>query len=213
MDPVCPEQAGPDGMSTAIFIAEISIQLTHNADTWCDKWHKEHAKKNWDTFKQDFLARFVLKDTALMITRQVKNLTQTGTMKELTHAYEELQLCAPSDMAFDTPATHLMYYDALKLHVMRHLNLDQVTNLQSLYCEAEKAEQSSNALHKACHVWLLGTTSRRTQQEIFITKDLRFKASLGLAFRAKLRAHTLISWKTRCKNPFNRKDRKKLEDY
>ncbi|KAJ9051006.1 hypothetical protein DSO57_1039704 [Entomophthora muscae] len=52
-------------------------------------------------------------------------------------------------MAFDTPATHLMYYNALKLHVMRHVNLDQVTNLQSLYCEAEKAEQTSNTLHKA----------------------------------------------------------------
>ncbi|KAJ9054203.1 hypothetical protein DSO57_1017166 [Entomophthora muscae] len=41
---------------------------------------------------------------------------------------------APSDMAFDTPATHLMYYNTLKLHMMRHINLDQVTNLQSLYC-------------------------------------------------------------------------------
>ncbi|KAJ9076858.1 hypothetical protein DSO57_1039600 [Entomophthora muscae] len=36
-------------------------------------------------------------------------------------------------------------------------------------------------------VWLLGTPSRRTGRETFITKDLRFKASLGLAFRAKLR--------------------------
>ncbi|KAJ9077696.1 hypothetical protein DSO57_1014318 [Entomophthora muscae] len=84
-----------------------------------------------------------------MIIRQVKNLTQTGTIKELTRAYKELRLCAPSDMAFDTQATHLMYYNALKLHVMRHMNLDQVTNLQSLYREAEKAEQTSNALHKA----------------------------------------------------------------
>ncbi|KAJ9061848.1 hypothetical protein DSO57_1016611 [Entomophthora muscae] len=33
-------------------------------------------------------------------------------------------------MAFDTPATHLMYYDALKPHIMRHMNLDQVINLQ-----------------------------------------------------------------------------------
>ncbi|KAJ9073213.1 Retrotransposon-derived protein peg10 [Entomophthora muscae] len=60
-------------------------------------------------------------------------------------------------------------------------------------------------------VWLQGTTSWRTQQEIFITKDLRFKASLGLALRAKLRAHTLISWKTRYKGPFGRKDRKILK--
>ncbi|KAJ9062976.1 hypothetical protein DSO57_1004921 [Entomophthora muscae] len=81
-----------------------------------------------------------------MIIRQVKNLTQTGTVKELTRTYEELQLYAPSEMGFNTPATHLMYYDALKLHVMRHMNLDQVTNLQSLYCKAEKAEQTSNTL-------------------------------------------------------------------
>ncbi|KAJ9085769.1 hypothetical protein DSO57_1010779 [Entomophthora muscae] len=60
-----------------------------------------------------------------MIICQVKNLTQTGTVKELTHTYKELCLCAPSDMAFDTPATHLMYYDTLKLHMMRHVNLDQ----------------------------------------------------------------------------------------
>ncbi|KAJ9057608.1 hypothetical protein DSO57_1020871 [Entomophthora muscae] len=31
------------------WIAEISICLTHNAGTWCNKWHKEHANKNWDT--------------------------------------------------------------------------------------------------------------------------------------------------------------------
>ncbi|KAJ9079780.1 hypothetical protein DSO57_1031951 [Entomophthora muscae] len=130
------------------WISEISIYLTHNAGTWCDKWHKEHTKKNWDTFKQDLLARFVLKDTVLMIIRQLKNLTQTGTMKELTRTYKELQLHAPSDMAFDTPATHLMYYNALKLHVMRHVNLDQITNLQSLYRKAEKAEQTYNTLHK-----------------------------------------------------------------
>ncbi|KAJ9082522.1 hypothetical protein DSO57_1003683 [Entomophthora muscae] len=42
-----------------------------------------------------------------------------------------------------------MYYDALKLHVTRHVNLDQVTNLQSLYRKAEKAEQTYNTLHKA----------------------------------------------------------------
>ncbi|KAJ9061431.1 hypothetical protein DSO57_1020921 [Entomophthora muscae] len=131
------------------WIAGISICLTHDAGTWCNKWHEEHTNKNWDTFKQNSLARFVLKDTALMIIRQVKNLTQTGTVKELTHTYKELRLCAPSNMAFDIPATHLMYYDALKLHVMRHVNLDQVTNLKSLYCEAEKVEQTSNTLHKA----------------------------------------------------------------
>ncbi|KAJ9061016.1 hypothetical protein DSO57_1024774 [Entomophthora muscae] len=85
-------------------IAAISICLTHDTGTWCNKLHKEHTDKNWDTFKQDFLARFVLKDTAPMIIRQVKNLTQTGTVKELTRAYKELCLCAPSNMAFDTPA-------------------------------------------------------------------------------------------------------------
>ena len=121
----------------------------HDAGTWCNKWHEEHTEKNWETFKKDFLTRFVLKDTALMIICQVKNLTQTGTIKELTRAYKELCLCAPFNMVFDNPATHLMYYNALKLHVMRHVNLDQVTNLQSLYCEAKKAEQMSNALHKA----------------------------------------------------------------
>ncbi|KAJ9074270.1 hypothetical protein DSO57_1007962 [Entomophthora muscae] len=64
-----------------------------------------------------------------------------------------------------------------------------------------------------CCVQLLGTTFRRTWQEIFITKDLRFDVSLGLAFRAKLRACTLISWNTRCESPFGKKDRKKLEDH
>ncbi|KAJ9072052.1 hypothetical protein DSO57_1031151 [Entomophthora muscae] len=66
----CPQQ---------FWITEISICLTHDAGTWCDKWHKKHTDKNWDIFKQDFLTRFVLKDTALMIIHQVKNLTQTGT--------------------------------------------------------------------------------------------------------------------------------------
>ncbi|KAJ9050221.1 hypothetical protein DSO57_1016549 [Entomophthora muscae] len=75
----CPQQ---------FWIAEISIHLTHDAGTWCNKWHKEHTDKNWDTFKQYFLAIFVLKDTALMIIHQVKNLTQTGTVKELTCAYK-----------------------------------------------------------------------------------------------------------------------------
>ncbi|KAJ9059078.1 hypothetical protein DSO57_1006210 [Entomophthora muscae] len=79
-----------------------------------------------------------------MIIRQMKNLTQTGTVKELTRANEELRLCSPADMAFDTPATHLMYYGALKSHLIRHINLDQVTNLQSLYHKAEKEEQTSN---------------------------------------------------------------------
>ncbi|KAJ9069206.1 hypothetical protein DSO57_1020928 [Entomophthora muscae] len=74
------------------WIEEISIQLTHNAGTWCNKWHKDHTMKYWDTFKQEIWAQVVLKDTALMIIRQVKNLTQTGTVKELTCAYEELCL-------------------------------------------------------------------------------------------------------------------------
>ncbi|KAJ9068873.1 hypothetical protein DSO57_1024310 [Entomophthora muscae] len=46
-----------------------------------------------------------MKDTALVIIHQVKNLTQTGTVKELTRAYEELCLQAPSDMTFDNAAT------------------------------------------------------------------------------------------------------------
>ncbi|KAJ9062286.1 hypothetical protein DSO57_1012289 [Entomophthora muscae] len=136
----CPQQ---------FWIEEISIQLTHDAGTWCNKWHEGHTEKDWDIIKQDFLARFVLKDTKLIIIYKVKNLNQTGTMKEPTCAYKEPQLCAPSDMAFDTPATHLMYYNTLKLHVMRHVNLDQVTNFQSLYYETEKSEQTSNTLHKA----------------------------------------------------------------
>ncbi|KAJ9064773.1 hypothetical protein DSO57_1026796 [Entomophthora muscae] len=61
-----------------------------------------------------------------MIICQVKNLTQNGMVKELTCAYKELCLCAPSDMTFDNPATHLMYYNTLKLHVMRHVNLAQI---------------------------------------------------------------------------------------
>ncbi|KAJ9084181.1 hypothetical protein DSO57_1027120 [Entomophthora muscae] len=113
------------------------------------KWHEDHPEKDWGTYKRDFLARFVMKDTALMIIRQVMNLTQAGTVKELTRAYKEPCLWAPSDMAFENPATHLMHYDTLKQHAMRHINLDQVSNLQSLYCEAEKAEQTSNASHKA----------------------------------------------------------------
>ncbi|KAJ9064120.1 hypothetical protein DSO57_1033723 [Entomophthora muscae] len=44
-----------------------------------------------------------------------------------------------------------------------------------------------------CCVWLQVTTSWRTRREIFITKDLRFEDSLELAFKEKLRAHTLIS--------------------
>ena len=52
-------------------------------------------------------------------------------------------------MVFNNPATHLMYYDAIKLHVIIHVNLDQVTNLQSLYHKEEKAEQTFNTLHKA----------------------------------------------------------------
>ncbi|KAJ9077697.1 hypothetical protein DSO57_1014159 [Entomophthora muscae] len=52
----CPQQ---------FWIAEISIRLTHNTGTWCDKWHKGHTNKNWDTFNQDFLARFVLKNMAV----------------------------------------------------------------------------------------------------------------------------------------------------
>ncbi|KAJ9085347.1 hypothetical protein DSO57_1014972 [Entomophthora muscae] len=78
------------------------------------------------------LGKISVTDTALMIIQQVKNLTQTGTVKKLTCAYEELRLWAPSDIAFDNPATHIMYYDTLKLHMMRHVNLDQVINLQSL---------------------------------------------------------------------------------
>ncbi|KAJ9048577.1 hypothetical protein DSO57_1033695 [Entomophthora muscae] len=57
------------------------------------------------------------------------------------------------------------------------------------------ASVTNNVADRQCCVWLQGTTSWRKQQEIFIKKDLRFEASLGLAFRAKLRAHTLISWK------------------
>ncbi|KAJ9052933.1 hypothetical protein DSO57_1029175 [Entomophthora muscae] len=45
------------------------------------------------------------------------------TVKELTRAYKELCLHAPSDMGFDNPATHLMYYDVLKPHMMRNINL------------------------------------------------------------------------------------------
>ncbi|KAJ9082496.1 hypothetical protein DSO57_1004061 [Entomophthora muscae] len=40
-----------------------------------------------------------------------------------------LKIKAPFNMAFDNPATHLMYYDTLKPHVMRHNNLDPVRNL------------------------------------------------------------------------------------
>ncbi|KAJ9066378.1 hypothetical protein DSO57_1010120 [Entomophthora muscae] len=28
------------------WIAEISICLTHDAGTWCNKWHKEHTNNN-----------------------------------------------------------------------------------------------------------------------------------------------------------------------
>ena len=31
------------------WITEISIQLTHDTGTWCNKWHKEHTLKDWDT--------------------------------------------------------------------------------------------------------------------------------------------------------------------
>ncbi|KAJ9066901.1 hypothetical protein DSO57_1004983 [Entomophthora muscae] len=54
------------------WIVEISIQLTHDAGTWCNKWHKEHMEENWDIFKQDFLARFALKDTTLVIIHQAQ---------------------------------------------------------------------------------------------------------------------------------------------
>ncbi|KAJ9068238.1 hypothetical protein DSO57_1030648 [Entomophthora muscae] len=70
-----------------------------------------------------------------MVICQVRNLTRTSTAKEITGAYKELGLQAPADMAFDTPAMPLMYYDALKPRGMRHIDLDQATNLQSLYCE------------------------------------------------------------------------------
>ncbi|KAJ9083269.1 hypothetical protein DSO57_1036356 [Entomophthora muscae] len=33
----CPQQ---------FWIVEISIYLTHNTGTWCNKWHKEHTEKN-----------------------------------------------------------------------------------------------------------------------------------------------------------------------
>ncbi|KAJ9078774.1 hypothetical protein DSO57_1003238 [Entomophthora muscae] len=89
-----------------------------------------------------------MKNTALMTICQVKDLMQTGTVKDLKRAYKELHLHAHSEMAFDNPITHLMCYNALKSHIMRHVNLDQVTNLQSLYCKAERVEQASNALHK-----------------------------------------------------------------
>ncbi|KAJ9085201.1 hypothetical protein DSO57_1016353 [Entomophthora muscae] len=72
-----------------------------------------------------------------------------GTEKEFTRLYKELCLQAPSDMAFDNPATHLVYYNTLKPHIIIHINLYQVISLQSLYHEAEKAEQTANALHKA----------------------------------------------------------------
>ncbi|KAJ9065868.1 hypothetical protein DSO57_1015296 [Entomophthora muscae] len=41
-------------------------------------------------------------------------------------------------MVFYNPATHLIFYNALKLHVMRQVNLDQVTALCILYRNAEK---------------------------------------------------------------------------
>ncbi|KAJ9080958.1 hypothetical protein DSO57_1019492 [Entomophthora muscae] len=91
------------------------------------------------------------------------------------------------------------------------------------WCQLTDSEHEAllNCLNRGMAVWdivsycvqHLGTTSRRTQQEIFIKKDLRFNTSLGLAFRAKLRACTLISWNTRCESPFGKKERKKLEDY
>ncbi|KAJ9086369.1 hypothetical protein DSO57_1004764 [Entomophthora muscae] len=89
-----------------------------------------------------------MKGTALMIICQVKNLTQTGAVKELTRSYEDLHLHTPSEMAFDNPSTHLMYFNTPKAHVMIYFNLNQVTNLQSLQFEEEKPEKTSNALHK-----------------------------------------------------------------
>ncbi|KAJ9065305.1 hypothetical protein DSO57_1021075 [Entomophthora muscae] len=41
-------------------------------------------------------------------------------------------------MALDTPATHLMYYDTLKLHLMRHVNLDQVTKFRAFTVRQRK---------------------------------------------------------------------------
>ncbi|KAJ9063350.1 hypothetical protein DSO57_1001255 [Entomophthora muscae] len=55
-------------------IAEIFICLTHDAGTWCNKWHEDHTKKDWDTFKRDFLARFLMKDATLIIILQVKKV-------------------------------------------------------------------------------------------------------------------------------------------
>ncbi|KAJ9060718.1 hypothetical protein DSO57_1027932 [Entomophthora muscae] len=66
------------------WIAEISIQLTYNSGTWYDKWHEDHTEKDWYIFKQDFLEKFMLKDTTLMIIRQVKNLTQVDMVNKLT---------------------------------------------------------------------------------------------------------------------------------
>ncbi|KAJ9081273.1 hypothetical protein DSO57_1016461, partial [Entomophthora muscae] len=66
----------------------------------------------------------------------------------IPHLYDYDKLSLYFTLA-DSPKTHLMYYNALKPHIMRHGNLNQVTNLQSLYRKAEKAEQTSNTLHKA----------------------------------------------------------------
>ncbi|KAJ9067487.1 hypothetical protein DSO57_1038652 [Entomophthora muscae] len=63
-----------------------------------------------------------MKDTTLMIICQGKNMIQTGTVKELKRAYKEVFLCTSSDMTFNNPATHLMYYNTIKAHVVRNDN-------------------------------------------------------------------------------------------
>ncbi|KAJ9070982.1 hypothetical protein DSO57_1001756 [Entomophthora muscae] len=48
-----------------------------------------------------------------------------------------------SEISFDNPPTQLMYYDAQKLFLIRHVNLDQVTNLYYFTVKQERHNRYS----------------------------------------------------------------------
>ncbi|KAJ9090149.1 hypothetical protein DSO57_1005320 [Entomophthora muscae] len=172
---------------------------------------------------EDFTSRFYLEAQALSSMSAVQFIDVQSALLNAVRVNQELSLALKSgiynpctvpdlicllytykeefEVSFPKGCPHQQaeYRPCVAVEMPKPSNKVGPTPANNSPCTCFKCDMAGHFSQECrnCCVWLLGTTSRRTQQKIFITKDLRLKASLGLAFRAKLRAHTLISWNTR----------------
>ncbi|KAJ9056057.1 hypothetical protein DSO57_1036993 [Entomophthora muscae] len=91
---------------------------------------KPTQNKNWGLFKGEFIEKFCIKNTDIVITQELKRLKMTGTIDKYIAAYQDNHNRIPS---------HKSFCDSFTFYFMKHL----ITNLQEIFQGVKHAAQKS----------------------------------------------------------------------